>query len=444
MPIKPIRWITIFALLLMFCAAHLPPTPSQAQEDTSSQPSSPLPDHQTPMATCTDGTQQSGALYRICMPTLKEWSRDLIVYAHGYTPTTSPLGIPTEAATLVQAADFQGLAFATTSYSTNGLAVVQGLADLVDLVRIFKEQHGAPNKVYLVGASEGGLITTLAIERHPDVFNGGLAMCGPYGDFRAQLDYFGDFRVAFDYFFPDLLPSSPISVPVDLINGWDTYYASNIKPVVTNPLSATLVDQLLNATDAPFNTTISTTKESTIRDVLWYNVFATNDARQKLGGQPFDNQQRVYTGSTDDTRLNEGIQRFTADTAALDEIAARYETTGQITVPLVTLHTTADPVVPYWHATRYISKTTSAGRSAFHRHIAVEDYGHCTFSQQQVLAAVTQLVEMVNNPPEPDVAQLFLPVVQVQRSDILWHARQSPPKAKIKNRAMSKSPRKVG
>jgi len=79
----------------------------------------------------------------------------------------------------------------------NGLAVRQGLADVVDLVNIFNAIKGPVQKVYLVGASEGGLITTLGVERHPDVFSGGLAVCGPIGSFPLQVNYIGDFRVVF-------------------------------------------------------------------------------------------------------------------------------------------------------------------------------------------------------------------------------------------------------
>lgn len=429
----------MIALVLVFCAAQPAPHISSAQQPIAPG-SAPIAQPPMPAVACTNGTQASGALYRICMPTLQPWNGDLILYAHGYVAPTEPLRIPTEFSTTVQLADLQGVALATTSYSVNGLAVTQGVADLVDLVGIFGEQERAPDNVYLVGASEGGLITVLALERHADVFDGGLAMCGPYGDFRAQMDYLGDFRVAFDYFLPNLLPSSPISVPVDLIAGWDAYYTNVVKPAVTNPVSATLVDQLLAVSDAPFDAANADTKEQTIRDVLWYAVNATNDARAKLGGQPFENQARVYAGSANDAQLNERVQRFTADAAALDEIAARYQPTGQITVPLVTMHTTGDPVIPYWQASRYITRTMSANRSQFHRHIAVARYGHCTFTQQETLAAINQLVALVNNPPL--VGRLFLPVVIQQRSNATWLA--SHPKVKTKSWLISKQPREAG
>jgi len=359
-----------------------------------------------------DGTQASGALYRICMPFAPfVWNGGLVVYAHGYVTPTAPLSIPAEADQVALLAIPQGYAFATTSYRTNGLAVVEGIADLVDLVNIFKTQKGAPNKVYLVGVSEGGLITTLAVEQNPDVFSGGLAMCGPYGDFREQINYFGDFRVVFDYFFPELLPGSPISIPVSLTDNWSSY-SLTVTQVIENPANSGLVDQLFSVTHAPYDAATPSTKTETTLDLLWYNVFATNDALVKLGGQPFDNQSRLYAGSADDVLLNQGVQRFGADQAALNEVDAQYQATGVLTVPLVTLHTTGDPIIPYWHVARYIGKTIAADNIALQQHNRVERYGHCNFTQTETLNAFSQLVSLVNNPPAyQPVRRLFLPMV---------------------------------
>jgi pimeloyl-ACP methyl ester carboxylesterase len=371
-----------------------------------------------PLACDPDGTQASGAKYRICMPPQVLWNGDLLVHAHGYVSPTEPVGIPEDQLTLPggiyipDIANSLGYGFATTSYSTNGLSVREGLADLVDLVDIFTAEKGTPGKVLLVGVSEGGLIATQAVEGYPDVFDGGLAMCGPYGDFGYQVKHFGDLRVVFDYFFPGLMPGSAIEIPAWLMDQWDTYYETTIKPQIVNPANAGKVEQLLSVTGAAYDPADPSTKEDTIHRLLWYNVFATNDAVGKLGGQPFDNQDRVYTGSDDDARLNQGVARFSAAPAALDEIAAHYQTSGQLSVPVVTLHTTDDPVVPYWHATRYRGKTISADNIALHEHRQVDRYGHCSFAPIEVLDAFNRLVSMVDNqPPHQPVQRLFLPSV---------------------------------
>ncbi len=405
-------WVLATALLLItFGVLAVPPTAA-----LSSEPALLTEAHHVipnaPLACDPDGIQASGALYRICMPPI--WNNHLVVYAHGYVTPTAPLSIPSEANQIAQVANLLGYAVATTSYSTNGLAVVQGKADVIDLVNIFTTQKGAPSRVYLVGASEGGIITALAIEQRPDVFDGGLALCGPYGDFRDQVDYWGDFRLIFDYFFPGLLPGSPISVPQSLMDNWGSYSVT-VTQAIENPANASLVNQLLNVTHAPTDTAVPGTAVSTTLSILWYNVFATNDGIAKLGGLPFNNQNpyRAYSGSQNDGQLNQGVPRFSADPAALSEIAAKYETTGQLTVPLVTMHTTGDPIIPYWHAARYRGKTILADNIALHEHIEVVRYGHCNFRTiEEVLPAFNKLVEMVNNPPAyRPVRRVFLPVI---------------------------------
>src|SRR5262245_58076365 len=151
-------------------------------------------------------------------------------------------------------------------------------------------------------------------------------MCGPIGDFKRQTEYFGDFRVLFDYFFPGILPTSPISIPNGLIEHWESSYKPAVaNAVATNTISAT---QLISTTHAAIDATSPTTATAaTAINVLSYNVFATNDAIQKLGGNPYGNSTRIYTGSLDDARLNTRVQRFRASATALSNLA-HYETTG--------------------------------------------------------------------------------------------------------------------
>ena len=54
-----------------------------------------------------------------------------------------------------------------------------------------------------------------------------------------------------------------------------------------------------------------------VSDAMGYNIMATNDAMAKLGGNPFDNMDRVYSGSADDLALNAAVSRFSADPVAL-------------------------------------------------------------------------------------------------------------------------------
>lgn len=387
----------ILAAVLLLCSPH----PVHAQL--------------APQETCEDGPQASGATYRICMPAV--WNGDLVIYAHGYVAPTRPVGLPEDQLDLPGVGRIdtiitnQGYAFATTGYSVNGLAVVPAQADLIDLVNIFEQKKGRADKVLLAGVSEGGLIAALLAERTPSVFDGVLALCGPYGSFTGQVDYIGDFRVLFDYYFPGLMPPTPVDIPDSLLATWETEtYSTTIKPVVDNPANSATVDELLKVGGVAYSPTDPATRERSVERMLWYNVYATDDAAAKLGGQPFNNQNplRVYTGASDDAALNAAVERFEAAPDALVTMATQYQTTGRIKIPVVTLHTTLDPVVPIWHQTEYSAQVQAAGASSLYVAYQDANYGHCAFNPLQVLSAFNRLVVMVDQVIKP---QLYLPII---------------------------------
>ena len=337
-----------------------------------------------------DGVQASGSIYRICMPA-SGYNGMLVVWAHGFQDAGTPVSIPedqlcTPNFCLPELVNGLGFAFATNSYSKTGLAVLQGEADILDLVKIFAAQHGQPQKVYLVGASEGGIITALSLEQHPDVFSAGLAACGPIGDFQYQLNYFGDARVTFQYFFPNAIPGDPLNPSPELVANWSAYYESIVKPIVFDPANRHLLDQWVKVAHLPFDAdNYLATVAVSVRDVLRYSVVNLKDAATTLGGFPFDNALRWYSGSDNDLLLNLSVRRVSADPAAVAAMKA-YNTTGVLSRPLITLHTLRDQQVPYAHEQIYALKTLLSG-SLFTRHlpIPIDRFGHCNFTADEAL-----------------------------------------------------------
>ncbi|MGQ9634666.1 MAG: hypothetical protein ACUVXB_10530 [Bryobacteraceae bacterium] len=203
------------------------------------------------------------------------------------------------------------------------------------------------------------------------------------------MDHIGNFRVVFDYFFPNLLPPSAISIPDSLIAGWESYYKPRVLAALSRQPVATA--QLISVTNLPIGLNPANIADA-VTSVLWYNVFATNDAVAQLGGNPFDNKSRWYSGSLFDLLLNLRVARFAADKIALDRIQAYFQTTGALSRPLITLHTTADPVVPYWHETLYAQKAAAASSSHLLIQIPVLRYGHCNFNAAEVVGSFLLLV----------------------------------------------------
>jgi pimeloyl-ACP methyl ester carboxylesterase len=363
-------------------------------DNNLAEPQPPPDEGQTPTAGCSDGVLDQGALYRICFPST--WNGDLVLYAHGYVAPHHEIALPDDQVggqSVSGTVTGLGYAFATTSYRANGLVAPEATEDLVELEAAVRRLYRPdPVRSVILGFSEGGLVATLAAERYPAIFDGALAGCGPIGNFRAQLDYIADFRVVFDYLFPGLIPGTALDVPESVRDRWDdVYIPAIVVALAANPASAR---ELIAVTEAPVaGDDLRSIAETTI-GLLWYNVFGSADAQQRLGGQPFDNSTRVYAGSSDDVALNAGVARFTANPTALAALA-RFETSGSLEVPLVTLHTTGDPIVPFSQASLYGAKVAPSGGSDLLTQITVERHGHCTFQAPEVLSAFTTLIDKV-------------------------------------------------
>lgn len=369
---------------------------------------------------CETGTLPHGALSLICVPE-RGWNGDLVLWAHGYVAFDQPLdfyhiSLPdgTYLPDLVQGL---GFAFATTSYRQNGLAVLEGADDVRELALAVRARVGPPRYTYLGGVSEGGLIAALVVEQSPELVSGGLSGCGPIGDFRKQSEYVGDFRVLFDYFFSGLLPPSPISIPKEVIANWEALYVPQItKAVQANPDAAR---ELIKTAKAAVDRQDPSTILATTQNLLWYSAFGTNDAAEKLGGNPYGNRLRTYHGSSNDRRLNRRVERFVADRAALAAIGP-YQTSGRLTIPLVTLHTTGDEIVPFWHQVLYLGKARPSGSGKLTQ-IPVRRYGHCNFTATDALAGFGLLIKQVTGrapdgiTPIPDEAQVRRDFEQAMR-----------------------------
>jgi hypothetical protein len=112
------------------------------------------------------------------------------------------------------------------------------------------------------------------------------------------------------------------------------------------------------------------------------------DAAATLGGVPFDNVGRPYTGSNNDLLLNLFVPRVSADPAAIAAMTTAYRTTGVLQRPLITLHTLRDQQVPYIHEQLYALKTLASGSYLTrHLNIPIDRFEHCNFTPDEVLVS---------------------------------------------------------
>jgi hypothetical protein len=345
-----------------------------------------------------------GSIYCILYPPTRRWNRDVVIFAHGYVDARKPLG---NAWDQMIRGDVNlpgillrlGYGFATTSYSKNGLAVKEGVDDVVALAGFVRSSNKKVRRIFLTGASEGGLVTALAAEQFPQTFSGAFSTCGPIGDFQGQVQYWGNFRVGYDTAFPvnplvdpvgDYGPSTPIYIDPFVVANWESLAALIANELQTNPASGAAAVALLDALDIPYDPADLTTVGESLIGLLYYNVEATNDGRLTLvPGTTFDQLATSNAGSP--YFLPPGTSPvyplgFAPDPQALAEIAAFYQTSGSLSIPMVIMHTRGDPIVPAWHATAYLKKAFDQGSLLrYVTYLPVDRYGHCDFTPAEMV-----------------------------------------------------------
>jgi alpha-beta hydrolase superfamily lysophospholipase len=346
-----------------------------------------------------NGTQASGAIYRLCVP--GDWvagDSDLVVYVPGYKDPLRPIEIPEEQVDgLPEIFNDLGIAFATTSFTSNGLISGQeGIPDLLDLVQIFKQTYGNPRQVYIFSVSLGSIIASQLLETSSAEYDGGLLGCGPLGDFQAELNHLADVRVLFDYFFPSVLPGNLTSTPATVRVNWETVYVPAIAQAITTDPQRTR--EFLNVANLKELESLEATAADLVNP-LFFSVFATEDAINRMGGLPYDNRDRRYSGSRNDFKLNQEVDRFAGDANAFTTAAELYQASGEFSVPVVTLHSVVDYVVPYEQEIVYRRQVRSAGNSRLHRNFLSFTAGHCNLSLPSFVAAFSSLVRQVNRRP---------------------------------------------
>jgi len=416
------------AVVLMLALAGCSDAPVQPRVREQAKPALPplVPQANGQSCTAPDAKLSSGALFKICFDP-NHWNRDVVVFIPGYHDPASAPTLPEDLSPTASAVLFSGLgyAYATTSFRATGLIERDSWigGDLLELVETAKallsSSTGRTTRyVYQTGGSQGGLGTVMAVEQYPNIFSGGLAGCGPIGDYGRQIAYVADFRAVFDHFFAGVIPAWPVWKQ-DLSAGDPGYIdpnswgaaESSAGAALDDPANADRIRQVLDVTHAPTDPADPATVKGTTLGILWYSFRGTNDAIAKNGGMPFGNVDRRYSGSSEDDALNADVARFqpTADPARL----ATLQTSARLRRPLVTIHTTGDPIVPIWHEALYRRRLNLRSR-LLNTAFTIDRYGHCKFTDAEVLAAFAVLVLEVSG-QNLLVSRSLLPQPQAQK-----------------------------
>jgi pimeloyl-ACP methyl ester carboxylesterase len=376
--------------------------------------------------TKTNGTLADHATYVIQCPA-GAWNGTLFLYSHGYVaPTTTAL-------TAVDASDpvtgawllSQGYAIAGSSYASNGWAVQQALPDQISTLDAFDTQFGTPSRTIAWGDSLGGMITAGLIQDYPNRFSAALPMCGVLSGGVATWNTALDAEFAFKQL---LAPTSALQ----LVN-------------ITSPgPNLTLADSILNAAQTTPQGQARLALVSALSDTPgWFTTgsaepaptaFAAQEANQfqwaenvtfpfvfafraelelRAGGNPSWNTGVNYFADlaksadlrevvalykaaglslTKDLLTLNSAARISAKPSAVSYLAQNIAYNGEISVPVLTLHTTGDGLVVPENEQAYRTVVDRDGHGNLLRQLFVARAGHCAFTPAEKITAIGVLL----------------------------------------------------
>jgi alpha-beta hydrolase superfamily lysophospholipase len=376
-------------LLFLLVVVSLPAL--QAQQTASAQAPVVAPAATAAQAAAkTEEGEINGARFRIDLPA--NWNRGgLVMYCHGYqVPNSPPLDLESVAVRALRDVFLsRGYAFAMSHYASQGWAVKEAIEDTEALRRYFVARYGRPRETFVTGHSMGGLLTIATLERYPESYAGAMPLCGPLSP---ALDFFNsrvfDMVVTFDYFFPGTLG------PLDNIRP-DDYQKKIAEAVKAQPEKA-----------AMFARRFELAGPDELPNVVGFFLVIVAELRYRLGANPFDNHNTVYSGFGDDAAVNRGVKRFTADPRAQAYLREYYTPTGRIAVPVLTVHTTYDPLVPARDVNYYNVTAGLAGAQNLFVEKFVEAKGHCAISAPRIASAFDALLAWVHEGKRPPAGEI--------------------------------------
>ncbi|MEP6388941.1 MAG: prolyl oligopeptidase family serine peptidase [Halioglobus sp.] len=379
-----------------------------------------LPFEALPGATAYFGVH-ARAGYRIEVP--DDWNGGLVVYAHGFRGTGPELTVDNHP--LRPLLIPQGYAWAASSYDRNDYDISSGVKSSHALIGKFTGLVGTPSRIYMTGASMGGHITAVAIEQYPNLFDGALPFCGVMGDY-AMFDYFLDFNLA-----AQQLGTGSSTYPVatnlnETINylfGTVPAIKSNLEafsggwPTALNPQG----QQLKNLAE------IQSGGDRPNFDEAWFfwnsppevggaganflfELAIGDGSFPRAPGSAVDNIDTTYQFDADpelspeEETLNTYIFRLAAEpqTRRKQGLAQIPTISGDINIPVLTLHNLGDLFVPVLNQVEYQKRVSANGQSDLLVQRAIRGVVHCDFTPQELGRAFVDLATWVEFGVKPE------------------------------------------
>ncbi len=368
----------------------------------------------------------NNAPYRIVVPAA--WNGTLLVYAHGYrdkadhpgevdnrNPDIAPN--PALAAALLA----QGYALAGSAYKDNGWAVEEGIQDTKDLAVYFRDNIARPDRTIIWAFSMGTVIGFKSMERFGGIFDGALCGCAVGSGATSTWDASGDLALAYDTVFG--MPSS-----------WGTFgdvrddidFETEVQPKliaeVSTPANFPKYEFIRLVTGTPGRGINPPAPPAFYPGWIFTDMFFAMEGRSELErralGSIVQNLDRDYSLSpaergylvalglpspTIDTWLSamNGNRYVFAPNYARNYVEHNANYNGKIKNPVLTMHTTVDPLVPVTQENRYAQIVQNAGRGNWLFQTYTNGNGHCNFTGLQLITAVNSITNWVTTGARP-------------------------------------------
>jgi pimeloyl-ACP methyl ester carboxylesterase len=374
-----------------------------------------------------NGSLPDGATYQIQCPS-GPWNGTLFLYSHGYVVPGSPnpaqdAGDPYTGGWLLS----HGYALAGSSYATTGWAIQQALPDQISTLDVFGRTYRTPSRTIAWGHSLGGIITAGLIQRYPNRFSAALPMCGVLSGGVATWNTALDGAFGFQQLIDPSVQVVNITSPSTNLAGAEA--AANAAQQTPQgrarlALTAALSDTpgwFTPGSPEPARNDVSSQEAN---QYLWDSqvdfpfIFAFRaELEARAGGNPSWNTGVNYFAQlaksadlsevralyhaaglslTGDLQTLNHAARISAKPSAVHYLAQNIAFNGELSMPVLTMHTTGDGLVVPQNEQAYQQVVDRAGDGRLLQQIFVHRAGHCAFTPAETITAAQTLLKRLN------------------------------------------------
>lgn len=395
--------------MLGACADSMPTAPLTRPELTplASAPSVTEP-VSGPWARIVEGQTGPGSLYAIYVPRQPNESRDVVFYAHGFRDAPGSIDLRDQDGLndIRDQLGEMGFAVAYSSYSENGLALKDGAQRTHQLRGLVASALGGqPGRSFLMGHSLGGGVGLYLAEKYPNQYDGALLMCGMVGGSLLQTQYVGNVRALFDFFYAGRLPGGVLTSPGRPITLQEVIAIVGPSPAGLLAIASTKEAPLPFVSAAATSTLIG----SLFGALSFHQRGIENILDLTNGHTPFDNTAGYTVGTPlfagapqMIAAANAGVTRFSFDPAAQNYLERHFTPTGDLRIPVFTVHNSWDPGVPAFHETALLTVVQRAGATGnLFQRLIPPGTGHCSIPTSVAVHSFQQLVGWVTSGKKP-------------------------------------------